>query len=34
VLSRTLIAPVSLPVGVIDTIIGGPFFIWLLLRRR
>jgi ABC-type Fe3+-siderophore transport system permease subunit len=34
VLSRTLIAPISLPVGVIDTIIGGPFFIWLLLRRR
>ncbi len=34
VLSRTLIAPVTLPVGVIDTIIGGPFFLWLLIRRR
>lgn len=34
VLSRTLVAPVTVPVGVIDTIIGGPFFIWLLIRRR
>ena len=34
VLSRTLIAPVTLPVGVIDTLIGGPFFLWLLIRRR
>jgi iron complex transport system permease protein len=34
VLSRTVMAPVELPVGVIDTLIGGPFFLWLLVRRR
>ena len=34
VLSRTVMAPVELPVGVIDTLIGGPFFLWLLVRKR
>jgi iron complex transport system permease protein len=34
VLSRTVMAPVQLPVGVIDTLIGGPFFLWLLIRKR
>jgi iron complex transport system permease protein len=34
ILSRTLIAPVEVPVGVIDTLIGGPFFLWLLIRKR
>jgi iron complex transport system permease protein len=34
VLSRTIMAPVELPVGVIDTLIGGPFFLWLLIRKR
>jgi iron complex transport system permease protein len=34
VLSRTIMAPIELPVGVIDTLIGGPFFLWLLIRRR
>ena len=33
VVGRTLIAPVEIPVGVITAIIGGPFFLWLLLRR-
>jgi iron complex transport system permease protein len=33
VLSRTLIAPVEIPVGVITALIGGPFFLWLLVRR-
>jgi iron complex transport system permease protein len=31
-LSRTLIAPVEIPVGVITALLGGPFFLWLLLR--
>jgi iron complex transport system permease protein len=30
---RTLLAPVEIPVGVITAIIGGPFFLWLLVRR-
>ncbi len=31
--ARTLMAPVELPVGVITAFLGGPFFLWLLLRR-
>ena len=34
VLARTLIAPVEIPVGVITALIGGPFFLWLLVRKR
>ena len=33
-LARTLLAPLELPVGIITALIGGPFFLWLLLRRR
>ena len=33
-LSRTLIAPLEVPVGVITAMLGGPFFLWLLIRRR
>ena len=33
-LSRArILAPVELPVGIITALIGGPFFLWLLLRR-
>ncbi len=31
-LARTLIAPAEIPVGVITALLGGPFFLWLLLR--
>jgi iron complex transport system permease protein len=34
VIARTALAPVELPVGVITAIIGGPFFLWLLVSRR
>lgn len=34
VLARTLFAPYELPVGVVLSLLGGPFFIWLLLRQR
>lgn len=34
VLSRTLLAPVEIPVGVITALFGGPFFIWMLTSRR
>lgn len=30
--SRTVMAPVELPVGVVTALIGGPFFLWLLVR--
>ena len=33
-LARTLLAPVELPVGIITALIGGPFFLWLLIRHR
>ncbi len=32
-LARTLTRPAELPVGVVTTLIGGPFFLWLLRRR-
>jgi len=32
-LARTLIAPAELPVGIITALLGGPFFLWLLVGR-
>jgi iron complex transport system permease protein len=32
--ARTLLAPLELPVGVITAVLGGPFFLWLLIRSR
>jgi iron complex transport system permease protein len=32
-IARTIIAPVELPVGIVTAVIGGPFFLWLLVRR-
>ena len=32
--SRLVFAPYQLPVGITLALIGGPFFIWLLLRQR
>ena len=31
--ARTILAPVELPVGIITALIGGPFFLWLLIRK-
>ena len=31
-LARTIIAPTEIPVGVLTALLGGPFFIWLLLN--
>jgi iron complex transport system permease protein len=33
-LARTVVAPSEIPVGVITALLGGPFFIWLLLSRK
>jgi iron complex transport system permease protein len=30
--ARIVLAPVELPVGIITAVIGGPFFLWLLIR--
>nr|WP_237708125.1 iron ABC transporter permease [Oceanicola sp. S124] len=34
ILSRVVIAPAELPIGIVTAILGGPFFLWILLRQR
>jgi iron complex transport system permease protein len=33
-LSRIVLSPVEIPVGVVTAICGAPFFLWLLRTRR
>ncbi|TDS98513.1 iron complex transport system permease protein [Erwinia rhapontici] len=33
-LARTVVAPAEMPVGLLTSLIGGPWFLWLILRRR
>ncbi len=33
-ISRTVIAPAELPIGIVTAVMGGPFFLWILLRNR
>lgn len=33
-LARSLIAPAELPVGLITSAIGSPFFLWLIFRLK
>lgn len=33
-ISRTIVAPAELPIGIVTAIIGGPFFIYILLKNR
>lgn len=32
--ARMIFAPYELPTGILMSFLGGPFFVWLLLRRR
>ncbi|MEM6325662.1 MAG: iron ABC transporter permease [Bacteroidota bacterium] len=32
--ARTLLAPAEIPIGILTALIGGPFFLWLLVRNR
>ncbi len=32
--SRVIVAPAELPIGIVTAAVGGPFFLWILLRRR
>lgn len=32
-IGRIVMPPIEIPVGVITAVIGGPFFLWLLLKR-
>lgn len=34
VISRTVIAPAELPIGIVTAIFGAPVFLWILLSRR
>jgi len=33
-LARTIIAPIEIPVGIITSLVGGPFFIYILIARE
>ena len=33
-ISRLIVAPAELPIGIITAAFGGPFFLWILLRKR
>ena len=32
-IARTVLSPIELPVGIVTAMIGGPFFLWLLVRK-
>ncbi len=32
--ARHIVLPAELPIGILTALFGGPFFLWLLLRRR
>ncbi|PWW03850.1 iron complex transport system permease protein [Hoeflea marina] len=32
--SRTIVAPAELPIGIVTAVIGAPFFLWILMRKR
>lgn len=34
VAARTMVSPAELPIGILTALIGGPFFIYLLLQQR
>lgn len=33
-LARLIVAPAELPIGIVTSMVGGPFFLWLLIRHR
>jgi iron complex transport system permease protein len=33
-IARTIMAPAEIPVGVVTALVGGPFFIYLLMGRK
>jgi len=34
VISRTIIAPSELPIGIVTAVLGAPVFLWILFRQR
>jgi iron complex transport system permease protein len=33
-ISRVLVSTVSIPIGVVTSLIGVPFFLWLIIKKR
>lgn len=33
-LARTLVVPAEMPVGLLTSLLGGPYFLWLILHQR
>ena len=33
-LARTIVSPLELPIGIVTSLLGAPFFLFLLLRTR
>jgi iron complex transport system permease protein len=33
-LARTVAVPAEVPIGILTAVLGGPFFLWLLLKQR
>ncbi|MEQ9248340.1 MAG: iron ABC transporter permease, partial [Nitratireductor sp.] len=33
-ISRVVVAPAELPIGIVTATLGAPFFLWILLRQR
>lgn len=33
-ISRTIVAPAELPIGIVTAVAGAPVFLWILLRKR
>lgn len=33
-LARTMVAPAEMPVGLLTSLVGGPWFLWLILRHK
>ncbi len=32
-IARTIVSPAEMPVGILTSLIGGPFFLWLLIKQ-
>lgn len=33
-IARVVLRPIEIPVGIVTAVLGGPFFVWLLVRER
>ncbi len=34
IIARTIIAPIELPVGILTSLLGGPFFVYLIIKKK